>query len=138
MSPHPKTETYKNPLMIALSNLNGKYSFDQSTGNYFYDKNGSIDSLLTKYDKVKILDTLVAHMADTTMTNSEYNGKKLFLGILSFQALQILVTYEPTDKSGDIAGHWKGFVFPVSDLNGLIIAREEWKKVIQTKTYILQ
>jgi hypothetical protein len=126
---------WKNPLIESIANFSGEYTLIKESGAFDYSLKIALDSLTRQFDQNTILDTLVNYMDDTASSKSVYEGKPVMVGVLCFEALSLLIYYEPVDETGDIARDWKGFIKPGATPAELKTAKEAWKKVLQSKTF---
>ncbi len=130
-----KTEAWTNPLVISISDLKGEFMPDAGNGTFDFSLKLSLDSLIQKYDQNTIPDTLVKYLDDTTLSKSVFQGKPVMTGVISFEALSLLIYYEPTDEKGDVAMKWPGFIRPDAGVAELKAAKEAWQKVLASNTF---
>jgi hypothetical protein len=130
-----RKDTWKNPAVISLANYNGEYILKNETGAGDFSGKLAFDSIIRQYDQKTIIDTLIKYMDDTAASKSVYQGKPVMTGVLCYEALSILIYYEPLDNNGDIALSWEGFVKPGSTTSELKAAKVAWEKVRKEKTY---
>ena len=135
LNPHPE-ET--NDLKSILSKIRGTYSWRDDLGRYDYSEKLQIEKVLSTRNSEKSLDALTDCLDDRSETRSRIDNENVPLGIICYEALTQLVYYEPTTANGDIAKKWPGYISPKASMQELRKAKQEWKKVIKTKSYIFQ
>jgi hypothetical protein len=130
-----RKSTWENPLVVSLGNVHGEYALNKESGACDYSRKMAFDSIIRQFDQNTILDTLVNYMDDTTSSKSVFEGKPVMVGVLCYEALSLLIYYEPVDEKGDIAVSWQGFIKPGVTPDELKAAKEAWKQVLQSRTF---
>lgn len=125
-----------NELLTALSSLEGQYTLEEGTQNHVYSELEKLDVIVNLHDPNTIIPELVDCLDDMSETRSTVNGKPVVRGVICHEALSLLVYYEPTASSGDIAMEWPGHIVPTASGEELIAAKEAWSRVVEEKSYI--
>lgn len=104
---------------------------------YLYSEKQRIETILASRETARLITTLVSCLDNPKLTNSILNKNKVTLGIICYEALSQTAYYEPTDAKGDISPKWPGNIAPTATPDELHQAKQAWKKVIESKSYIL-
>lgn len=128
---------YTEAIISDISRLKGVYVACGSEGVYCFDHLSALDSILTLFpNQDSLVQILFDHLDDASMTESVFSDKKLLAGNMAYQALTLLVYFEPTDPTGDILPGWGGHIKPYAEIEALRRAKDAWREVISTKSYI--
>ena len=126
----------KMELVMALSSVEGQYIQEEGAQSYSYSGLDKLHGIVGSYAPVSILPTLVDCLDDMSETRSSLNGKSVARGVVCYEALSLLVYYEPTAASGDIAKEWPGHIGPTASEEQLIAAKKAWQQVVKEKSYM--
>ena len=122
----------------SLLNLKGKFIWRDDLGQFYYSEKLKLEEILSKHDSEKMVAYLVEMLDDKSKTQSTIDAEFVPLGIICYEALTQLVYYEPITSNGDISQSWPGYISPKSTPKEIKAAKQAWKKVIETKSYIFQ
>jgi hypothetical protein len=128
----------KSNLKSILSQLHGDFTWRDDLGRYDYSEKLKIEEALSTQSPEKTVDIFVDCLDSTSESQSRIDNKPASLGIICYEALTQLVYYEPTTADGDISQNWPGYISPKSSFQEMQKAKQAWKKVIETKSYIFQ
>lgn len=127
----------ENDLLNKLSSINGKFIWNKSQKQFFFNKRDEIEKIIAGKNVEETLQLLVENIDNQRLSISTINGKKVMLGVVCYVALTQIAYYEPVTKDGDIAKGWTGYVSPDANIENLSEAKKEWQKVMESHSYIL-
>ncbi len=120
-----------------LSEIHGEYVWNDELKRYLYSEKQRIETILASRNTEHLITALVGCLDNPKPTNSLLNKNKVALGIICYEALSQTAYYEPTDANGDISQRWPGNIVPTATPEELHQAKQAWKKVVESKSYIL-
>lgn len=129
--------TANDSLLNELSEIHGKYVWNDELKRYLYSEKQRIETILASRETKRLITTLVDCLDNPEPTNSILNENKVALGVICYEALSQTAYYEPTDAKGDISPKWSGNIVPTATPDELHQAKQAWEKVIESKSYIL-
>ncbi len=127
----------ENDLLNKLSSINGKFIWNKSQKQFFFNKRDEIEKIIAGKNVEETLQLLVENIDNQRLSISTINGKKVMLGAVCYVALTQIAYYEAVTKDGDIAKGWTGYVSPDANIEDLSEAKKEWQKVMESHSYIL-
>jgi hypothetical protein len=128
---------FTDSMLTELREMKGEYLWNDELKRYIYSEKNQIEKILSSIEPELAVNVLVNCLDDLTLTNSTLQGKKLVIGVICYEALSQTVYYEPTTQEGDIAKKWPGYILPTATPDELKEAKRAWKKVLDSKSYIL-
>lgn len=126
-----------NSMLTELREMKGEYLWNDELKRYIYSEKNFIEKILSTREPEVAVNILVNGLDDLTLTNSTLRGKRLVMGVICHEALSQTVYYEPTTQEGDLAKKWSGHILPTAAPDELKEAKRAWKKVVDSKSYIL-
>lgn len=120
----------------SLRELHGVFSWNEDHQAYEYSELVKLDELLSAQDSTALVSTLIEWLDDPSPTQSSFEGRPMPLGLVSYRALTLLVYYEPTDSTGDLAESWDGFLTPTATPGDYRKAKQAWKEAEEAKLLI--
>ncbi|MBN1833463.1 MAG: hypothetical protein JW896_15265 [Deltaproteobacteria bacterium] len=128
---------FTDSMLTELREMKGEYLWNDELKRYIYSEKNLIEKILSTIEPELAVNVLVNCLDDLSLTNSTLRGKRLVTGVICYEALSQTVYYEPTTQEGDIAKKWPGHILPTATPDELSEAKRAWKKVIDSKSYIL-
>ena len=83
----------------------------------------------------RTLDELVDCMSDTTPSKLLLEGKPVPLGQVCYEALTMLIYFEPDTESKSSNKPWRGYISAKAKDKEREAAQTEWRKVVQQHLY---
>ena len=117
--------------------MKGEYIWNNELKRYIYSEKKLIEKILSTREPELAVNLLVNCIDNITLTNSTLRGKRLAMGVICYEALSQTAYYEHTTQEGDIAKKWSGHILPTATPDELKEAKRAWKKVVDSKSYIL-
>jgi hypothetical protein len=120
----------------AVADVRGSFVVDANSGQYSFDQRVTLDRLVrAPSDTAALIDSLVACLDDPRPSASVFRSRPVATGVMCHEALRMLIYYEPSDSTGDVAPRWPGTVGPDATTDQLLSAKREWGRVVRSKTY---
>jgi hypothetical protein len=122
-------------LITSLKELRGEYERMANVEGYVFNKKSELETIVSSKGIDQTIQVLAACLDNVTPSNVTLGGKQLPLGILCYEGLTLLIYYEPTTSSGDVALKWPGHISPTADPNQMRAAKKAWTKVVKERSF---
>ena len=119
-----------------ISQLHGVYTWRGDLDRWDYSAKIELEGILSKIPPESAVGVLIECLDDPSASASVLDNKPVALGIVCYQGLSQLASYEPTDASGDIAASWPGFVSPKASPEDMRSAKAAGRKAQEAKLLI--
>jgi hypothetical protein len=128
---------FADSMLTELREMKGEYLWNDELKRYIFSDKNLIEKILSTIEPELAVNVLVNSLDNLSLSNSTLQGKRLVAGIIYYEALSQTVYYEPTTQEGDIAMKWPGNILPTAKPEELKEAKRAWKKVLESKSYLL-
>src|SRR5262249_30537601 len=95
-------------LMMALKNFQGEYERMPNGEGYVFNRKQELEAIVSSGAFDQTIQALVACLDKVTPSKVTLEGKRLPVGVVCYEGLALLIYYEPTTSTGDIALKWPG------------------------------
>lgn len=122
----------------AIAKLQAVYTWRADLNRYDYSAKVALDEILSTASPESAVETLIECLDDTSASASVLDGEPVSLGIVCYEGLSLLVYYEPTDRDGDVAVDWPGFISPEASPEEMRNAKAAWRRAQEAQLLIFQ
>ena len=119
-------------LVLELGNFHSQYVWSEQTKQYALKDRQELEKIISKYPIETRIEMLVDCMSDNTHSQVKLKTVDVQIGLICYEGLTQTIYYEPPRAIA-----WPGYLTVPTSSHRLIEAQQAWRKVIQSKSYVV-